>query len=156
MPNDIASLLLALTVSMITMAVALPAVMGQVNAAARRAQVGVGLQSLGWVLLLLSEMAPAGSWTDRLLSTLSMAGIAGWSFALRLARWPDTRPVWTGSCPCQPFSGTFKLRRRRPLAEVHQASLIFRSISFSVTAFNMIHRSARSSLHNIRRACEPS
>ena len=77
MPNDIASLLLALTVSMITMAVALPAVMGQVNAAARRAQVGVGLQALGWVLLLLSEMAPAGSWTDRLLSTLSMAGIAG-------------------------------------------------------------------------------
>jgi len=32
------------------------------------------------------------------------AGIAGWSYALRLARWPDSRPVWTGSCPCQPFS----------------------------------------------------
>lgn len=31
-------------------------------------------------------------------------GIGGWSAALRLAGWPDDRPVWTGSCPCQPFS----------------------------------------------------
>ena len=32
------------------------------------------------------------------------AGIGGWSLALRYAGWPDNRPVWTGSCPCQPFS----------------------------------------------------
>jgi len=32
------------------------------------------------------------------------AGLGGWSHALRLAEWPDDRPVWTGSCPCQPFS----------------------------------------------------
>jgi DNA (cytosine-5)-methyltransferase 1 len=32
------------------------------------------------------------------------AGIGGWSYALRLAGWPDDEPVWTGSCPCQPFS----------------------------------------------------
>lgn len=32
------------------------------------------------------------------------AGLGGWSYALRLAGWPDDRPVWTGSCPCQPFS----------------------------------------------------
>jgi DNA (cytosine-5)-methyltransferase 1 len=32
------------------------------------------------------------------------AGIGGWSRALRLAGWPDDRPVWTGSCPCQSFS----------------------------------------------------
>lgn len=32
------------------------------------------------------------------------AGIGGWSIALRLAGWPDDRPVWTGSAPCQPFS----------------------------------------------------
>ena len=32
------------------------------------------------------------------------AGIGGWSLALRLAGWDDRRPVWTGSCPCQPFS----------------------------------------------------
>jgi DNA (cytosine-5)-methyltransferase 1 len=32
------------------------------------------------------------------------AGVGGWSYALGLAGWPDERPVWTGSCPCQPFS----------------------------------------------------
>ena len=32
------------------------------------------------------------------------AGIGGWSYALRLAGWEDDRAVWTGSCPCQPFS----------------------------------------------------
>jgi DNA (cytosine-5)-methyltransferase 1 len=32
------------------------------------------------------------------------AGIGGWSYSLRLAGWPDDRPIWTGSCPCQPFS----------------------------------------------------
>lgn len=32
------------------------------------------------------------------------AGIGVWSYALRLAGWPDNEPVWTGSCPCQPFS----------------------------------------------------
>jgi len=32
------------------------------------------------------------------------AGIGVWSYALRQAGWPDDKPVWTGSCPCQPFS----------------------------------------------------
>lgn len=32
------------------------------------------------------------------------AGIGGWSYALRLAGWPDDEPVDTGSCPCQPLS----------------------------------------------------
>lgn len=32
------------------------------------------------------------------------AGIGGWPYALRLAGVPDDVPVWTGSCPCQPFS----------------------------------------------------
>lgn len=31
------------------------------------------------------------------------ARIGGWSLAARLARWDDERPLWTGSCPCQPF-----------------------------------------------------
>lgn len=32
------------------------------------------------------------------------AGIGAWSLALRRAGWADNRPIWTGSCPCQPFS----------------------------------------------------
>jgi DNA (cytosine-5)-methyltransferase 1 len=36
------------------------------------------------------------------------AGVGGWSLALRLAGWPLGRPVWTGSCPCQPFSSAGK------------------------------------------------
>lgn len=36
------------------------------------------------------------------------AGIGGWSLALRKAGWADHRPVWTGSCPCQPFSAAGK------------------------------------------------
>ena len=36
------------------------------------------------------------------------AGIGVWSLALRRAGWADDRPVWTGSCPCQPFSAAGK------------------------------------------------
>ena len=32
------------------------------------------------------------------------AGIGVWSYALRRGGWLDSAPVWTGSCPCQPFS----------------------------------------------------
>ena len=32
------------------------------------------------------------------------AGVGVWSLALRRAGWTDDVPVWTGSCPCQPFS----------------------------------------------------
>ena len=32
------------------------------------------------------------------------AGIGGWSYALRIAGWPDDAAVWTASLPCQPFS----------------------------------------------------
>jgi DNA (cytosine-5)-methyltransferase 1 len=32
------------------------------------------------------------------------AGIGIWSHALRRAGWSDDVAVWTGSCPCQPFS----------------------------------------------------
>jgi len=35
-------------------------------------------------------------------------GIAGWPLALDLAGWDRNRPVWTGSCPCQPFSSAGK------------------------------------------------
>ena len=36
------------------------------------------------------------------------AGIAGWDYALQLANFPADREVWTGSCPCQPFSSAGK------------------------------------------------
>ncbi len=32
------------------------------------------------------------------------AGIGIWSLVLRNAGWEDHRRIWTGSCPCQPFS----------------------------------------------------
>jgi DNA (cytosine-5)-methyltransferase 1 len=41
------------------------------------------------------------------------AGIGGWSYALRLAGWPDSDPAWTFSCPCQKFSSA---SRGRPVA----------------------------------------
>jgi DNA (cytosine-5)-methyltransferase 1 len=37
------------------------------------------------------------------------AGIGGWPLALRMAGWTGG-PVWTGSCPCQPFSAAGKQR----------------------------------------------
>lgn len=36
------------------------------------------------------------------------SGIGVWSLALRQAGWSDDTPVWTGSCPCQPFSAAGK------------------------------------------------
>lgn len=63
------------------------------------------------------------------------AGIGGWSYALRQAHWPDHREVWTGSCPCQPFSlagkrGGFADDRHlwpywRYLVEVERPAIVF-------------------------------
>jgi DNA (cytosine-5)-methyltransferase 1 len=36
------------------------------------------------------------------------AGVAGWELALQLAGWPGDWPIWSGSCPCQPFSAAGK------------------------------------------------
>jgi DNA (cytosine-5)-methyltransferase 1 len=47
------------------------------------------------------------------------AGIGGWSRALRLAGWPDERPVWTGSCPCQPLSSASRGRGKRLECDRH-------------------------------------
>jgi DNA (cytosine-5)-methyltransferase 1 len=37
-------------------------------------------------------------------------GIGVWLYALRQSDWADDRPVWTGSCPCQPFSQASQTR----------------------------------------------
>jgi DNA (cytosine-5)-methyltransferase 1 len=50
----------------------------------------------------ISDVAPAD--LDGFTQCHFFAGIGIWSAALRAAGWPDDRPVWTGSCPCQPFS----------------------------------------------------
>jgi DNA (cytosine-5)-methyltransferase 1 len=38
------------------------------------------------------------------------AGIGLWSLCFRRAGWDDDRPVWSGSCPCGPFSRAGKQR----------------------------------------------
>lgn len=45
---------------------------------------------------------------DRYTQCHFFAGIGVWSYALRRAGWPDSKPVWTGSCPCQSFSAAGK------------------------------------------------
>jgi DNA (cytosine-5)-methyltransferase 1 len=54
----------------------------------------------------ITEVAPAD--LDGFVRAHFFAGIGGWDYALTLARWPADRPVWTGSCPCQPFSNAGK------------------------------------------------
>ena len=74
---DIASLLVAMTLSMLAIALALASVMGNVNRAARLAQAGAVLQATGWILLLASGLMVAGGTADFALSTLSMGCISG-------------------------------------------------------------------------------
>ncbi len=77
MQLDISSLLVAMTLNLTIMAIALPYFMGQVNRAARYAQAGMGLHTAGWNLLLIACVVTPFSLLDRTLSTLSMAAIAG-------------------------------------------------------------------------------
>ena len=66
--------------------------------------------------LIRADLIPDGDVDERSITEVAprdlrgytqchfFAGIGGWSLALQLAGWPSDRPVWTGSCPCQPFS----------------------------------------------------
>jgi len=66
--------------------------------------------------LIKRELIPQGEVDDRSITEVQpadlvgyvqchfFAGIGGWPRALQLAGWPEGRRVWTGSCPCQPFS----------------------------------------------------
>lgn len=70
-----------------------------------------------WLRNLIAEnLIPQGEVDERSIADVDagdlagfqqchfFAGIAGWSLALQLAKWSEDREVWTGSCPCQPFS----------------------------------------------------
>ena len=66
--------------------------------------------------LIAAGHLPPGEVDDRSITQLDpatlgdechfFAGIGGWPLALQWAGW--TGPVWTGSCPCQPFSAAGK------------------------------------------------
>ena len=71
---------------------------------------------VAWLKVLIKRgILPEGDVDDRDLALVRpedlrgytechfFAGIGGWAHALQLARWPGEE-VWTGSCPCQPFS----------------------------------------------------
>jgi DNA (cytosine-5)-methyltransferase 1 len=66
--------------------------------------------------LIARELIAPGEVDDRSIEDVSpddlrgftqchfFAGLGLWSAAARRAGWGDDRPVWTASCPCQPFS----------------------------------------------------
>jgi len=56
----------------------------------------------------IKELAPSD--VSRHTQAHFFSGIAVWSYALRLAGVPDDFPVWTASCPCQPFSSAGQRR----------------------------------------------
>lgn len=72
--------------------------------------------------LIASGELPAGDVDDRSIEDLTgsdlvgrgqrhfFAGIGGWPLALRIAGIPDDADIWTGSCPCQPFSSASRGR----------------------------------------------
>ena len=77
-----------------------------------------------WLRELIKEklIAPGEVWEDDIRDIRPsdlwgftqchfFAGIGVWSYALRRAGWPDTRPIWTGSCPCQPHSAAAAERK---------------------------------------------
>ena len=74
-----------------------------------------------WLRQLIRDgLLPEGAVDERSIKTVEshdlarfrrvhlFGGIGGWPLALELAGWPDARPVWTGSCPCQPYSSAGK------------------------------------------------
>lgn len=78
-------------------------------------------KAAAWLRELIKQgLIPPGDVDERSIKDVSandlrhytqchfFAGVGGWSLALQLAGWPGDKPVWTGSCPCQPFSNAGK------------------------------------------------
>lgn len=74
-------------------------------------------KAAAWLRELITDgLIPKGEVDERSITDVSpgdlsgftqchfFAGIGGWAHALHLAGWPESRSVWTGSCPCQSFS----------------------------------------------------
>ncbi len=92
---DVPSLIIAMTFNLSIMALALPYFMGRVNRAARYAQVGIVLQTAGWISLLLSSTCERGGWADHLLSTVAMGCVSsGMVFnAIAFELWCGRKPA---------------------------------------------------------------
>lgn len=74
-----------------------------------------------WIRNLISAgLIPTGDVDERSIEDVTpnelrgytqchfFAGVAGWSYALALAGRSSSESLWTGSCPCQPFSAAGK------------------------------------------------
>ncbi|MYM81898.1 diguanylate cyclase [Duganella sp. FT50W] len=75
--TDVSTLFFGMTINLSIMAVALPYFMGRVNLAARYAQAGIAMQTVGWILLLWSSTFERGAWVDHTLSAISMGCVSG-------------------------------------------------------------------------------
>ncbi|MDL2306600.1 hypothetical protein LJC48_01035 [Desulfovibrio sp. OttesenSCG-928-C06] len=96
-------------------------------------------------LIKMGEIMP-GEVDERSIEDVSSSDLAGftqhhffagcgvWSLALRKAGWPDSRPVWTGSCPCPPFSSAGKKKLCPECSSKHPLPHAFRTGIFRCTA----------------------
>ncbi|MDR6212935.1 GGDEF domain-containing protein [Paracidovorax wautersii] len=94
MPLDFVTLLAITAINLCMLAAVLPLIMGAgVSRAARSVQASILLQALGWVALIVSTRVRGTVW-DQMLSTASMAAIAGaqWTLFIALRDWLGPRP----------------------------------------------------------------